>query len=298
MTGDDRISADFAALARRARDRVPPLVATLAKLATPAEFPATLPRFVLERAYVHRVARGAGGAMALACLAALLVFLGVVEPNLGGGAYGGWPEQLVYGHKALVAIALLCAVLVVHLVASRIAERRFERASVRVDPLQLVTGVDAWTTVLAVAGAMASVLVFGMLFVIVGDHSFEQLVIDESWRPLRPSTFGMLVVLIVAALVGGWFAMRRVLVERPMAIFAGFVVLLVVASFGLRFDNGCLGEHYRHMYFEEAVTTTPPPPDAIRIAMTIIGTFAVYLVVGGMFARARRRELAEVAHRG
>ena len=42
--------------------------------------------------------------------------------------YGGWPEQLVDGHKALVAIAFLCAVLASHFVASRIAERRLERA--------------------------------------------------------------------------------------------------------------------------------------------------------------------------
>jgi len=52
--------------------------------------------------------------------------------------------------------------------------------------------------VLAVAGAMASVLVFGMLFVILSEHSFEQVVVDASWY-LRPSTFGMLAVLIATA---------------------------------------------------------------------------------------------------
>ena len=132
----------------------------------------------LERVYVHRVARAAGGAAALLGAAAIMV--GVLDPWTGRvmAIMSGMPLAILA--PVLIGFATLAA----YILAGSIAERHYERrlrASVRTDgepygdierleaarPLddvrRLVHGADAVATALPLLGASLALAVCGFL---------------------------------------------------------------------------------------------------------------------------------------
>jgi hypothetical protein len=293
----DHIADDLAALGRRARDRLPSVVATIERLAPRGDVSAERALVVLARVFSARVARGAAGATALLLMAVVSTYLAFNHD--GNGWNDGWVDRLVYGPQfALWGIAL-CTVMTVYWLAIQVAVRRFDRAIASGDVVArarvLVDRVAGWTLGLAVAGAMAYVLVFGMLYVVLAVRPLR----DIAGLPagaegvLRVKTVVMLFVLLVAAVAGGFLSVRRIPV-RGAALVGGIVLLLTTMALGLRFDSGLLGPRYRHAGFDSALYFGQPPDafDGVRIALTCAGTVAVFLIIGGAFSRRHRREVA------
>lgn len=291
----DPISDDLAALGRRARERLPNVGVTFERLAPRHELPADRTLVALARVFGDRVARGAAGATALVVMAILVGYAAV--PHTDRPRWGSWIAQLGYVPQFVLWGLALCVVMTAHRIAARIAARRFERAIGGGDALALaramVERVASWTLGLAVAGVMAYVLVFGMLYVVLDENTLQDLTIqDWGLHALRVSTAVMLSVLMAASVSGGLLAVRRFVVDHRAAMIVGGVLLLVVMELGLQLDSGYLGAHFRHATLEERAAGVPPGPDAVRIALTCVGTVAVFLIVGGAFARRHRREVA------
>jgi len=291
----DHISDDLAALGRRARDRLPAVAATMERLAPRSEVPADRALVMLARAFSDRVARGAAGATALGLMTMVATYMAFNHEGVGWE--DSWIDRLVYGPQFAVWGLALCLVMIAHWTAARAAVRTFERAIASGDVLvrgrALVDRVAGWTLGLAVAGTMAYVLVFGMLYVVLGVRPLR----DIAGMPpgpegvLREKTTVALVVLLVAAIGGGFLAARWIAGHR--ALVGGILLLLITMAVGLQFDSGLLGPHFRKEPFEQLRMFGQPPDafDGLRIALTCAGTVAVFLIVGGAFGRRHRREV-------
>jgi len=330
-TYDKLIAADLDSLGSESRQQLRTIDAALTAIGvsrggrvmrSPGESPAPgggeLALLRLASVFAHRVARAAGGAMAVACAVALLVILrnpfgyDVEESSPGAFRYivGRWWSGLLDGGG--VSIAAFAGVLLAgaYVVAGRTAERAFERRLQRAidggqgaqDPLEvarrLVRRADGWSTAFAIAGPTSIAVLFGVVMFVVGAASWGSFwftgysVGDLFEARLRDLTIAIPVVVLAAFAVGractGDPRCARGLrwcraLEHPATVPIGSVLGLATLLVGLSFDSG-IGFP---MPLDRLDSTS-----ALRSVLTATGGAAIFLVTAGVTLRRRGREQA------
>jgi hypothetical protein len=312
MTFDKLVATDLAALASDSRAHPRPVADSLRELGLAREATAVAPSMLaglalvpMASVFAGRVARAAAGAMLLAWSIGLWVLLknpfgDTCEMDLYGGFYGRCNEEgyngkwLVdaHGHHILAAAAI--CVLATYGLARWLAERRFESVLQRhrYDPETAARGllrrIDGWSIALGIAGLTAFVTLVGVVLFVVGALRWDVF----WWRHLDPQFANRLrdlaialpLVTIAAVGVGRRAAggSRLGLLDHWTIVPAGLILGLATLCVGFELDDGHLSNMPRAWH----------PSSALRTALTVTGTLAVFVTIAGFALWRRRREHA------
>jgi len=300
-TTADRITEDLAILGRTSRERPTPLEVTLRAVGAAAPTsPPDLALVVFARVFVARVARTAAGVAALACMFAMLAWLAIPRQE-------GWIDQhgrdrtlsveLLETRRSWLGLLVVVVCLAVYVVTSGTAARAFERMVARGrDPIEtacrLARRADGWAIAASITGIATFILGFGMLEVVVGDvgltalFSRGYLIGSDTIEAIRHVMLASLGGAF-AATAGGAIVVARNLGNarwlRNTAWMPPTGVALAFATFvlGVRFDAGPLFQ---------TITNSAQPFVAVRVALTVAGMMAVFLMTTGLVLYRRHRE--------
>jgi hypothetical protein len=241
MTTDEQITDDLAIVARTSRARPIALETTLANVtANPASQRAPS-GLAASYIYATRVARMSAGIAAAVSIAALVIYLGFVH-----GEGTGMLDSLAHMPKPWTALCVLGLVSTTHVVAARIAMSMTPR-----DPAALTNHSVAAT----LGGAMMVGLFFGMAAVHGADGVVGLLFI--------PGAMTLAVCPLVATVIVCIVIARTGIVYRRWLMPTGLVLL--VGTIGIGLLTGPL-------------TSSQYPPIAVRAALTVTGTIAMFLI--------------------
>jgi hypothetical protein len=296
-TTADRITDDLAMLGRTSRERPTQLDVTLRAVgAAPSTAATELTLLPFARVFAARVARAAAGTASLACLVMMLVWLAV--PRDAGQIERARLDrslsiELLEGPRHWLGLLVLCACLAVHVATSAISARVFERLLARArDPLEaarrLTRQADPLATAASITGIATFILGFGMLEVVVGDLGLIVLFSrgDMIGSDTVASIHQVMLVSLGAAFIAttaGAIAVGRnlgVLRRTGWMIVCGTLLGLVTFILGVRFDAGPLFQ---------TITGSAQPFVAVRLALTAVGTIAVFLTTTGVVLWMQRR---------
>jgi hypothetical protein len=272
---------------------------------------ATLP-LALANVYAHRVARAATGAAALA--GSVLILVAISHPRMfivAGTKLGG--EAMILSPLMLAIIANML-LLVVHTVATRIAEGVFTRRMAQsiaptgdvhgdLDRLadgpidvarRLVRSVDGWAVGLTATGAIALGVVFGaMAFVELVGHKFPGAWARGAYRIFEPLQHNSTILLLVLAL-GVWFvvalgrACDREHRRGELPWWARILEHRAIVPLGLA---ACAGAVFLALRLTRHTMTSGRLPWYYeRLAVALVGAAALVAVISAIVLGIRRRE--------
>lgn len=280
---------------RRERDR-------LEACAEAPRTPAAEQLVSLATVYRQRLARIAGGAVAVGYAVALLVVLhprgSAVHRYTDGSAFR-WREWFVYGRLNRVTLVVL-VVLIAHVLASRLAGRAFERAlgeaRLSLDVVELarrrVRRLDGWSVAIGVAGIASVATVFAMLKMTVGDALwvFAQFHGPRSGGAVRHALhdveaacmLALLAALAIGNACGCEARFRRARwLEHRATLPAGLILGLIAALIGTTLDFGV---------FDISLPAVKRPSVFVETSLIVMCVAAAVLVAASYTLRRRRAE--------
>jgi len=252
----------------------------------------------LCRVFAHRIARAAAGVASLAFVGAMLAALAFGFPEVRlrfwqGVAFMDFDRARWYLHHDAVAWAgsMIVAVAMIYFAAFGLAARRFERAVAGANEPEalgrsLVCRVDGRSLALAIAGTTTLAVVLGSMWLTIGGTPLAEA--NPEIVPSVASWFHQAVVAIactaVAATAVGWAVGggRLAALAHPATIGAGVLFGIVTLCVGFELDVGQL--------YNAGAIGVGGPSLALRGALMVAGTVAVFVVVTGLALRRRRRE--------
>jgi hypothetical protein len=147
----------------------------------------------------------------------------------------------------------------------------------------LVDGLARVSLALSMFAATAVCLFFGLLFVTLGMHGILQIsspFADPRVREVVDWSLALCAMATAVSAVASIFVSRR---RSPIrwAIPAGVLLGAATVIAGMRFDVGPIGV---------AMFVDQPPSIPLRAVLTMAGTMALWLVIGGALLQRRERE--------
>lgn len=260
----------------------------------------------LATVYRQRLARIAGGAVAVGYTVAMLVVLhhplGRAADRYMDGSAFRWREWFVYGRLNRVTLVALI-VLLAHVLASRLAGRAFERglgaARPSVDIVELarrrVRRLDGWSVAVGVAGIASVASLFAMLKMTVGDSLwvFAQYHGPRSGSAVRHALHDveaacMLALLAAVALgnaCGCAARCRRArwlrALEHRATLPVGLILGAIAAAIGTTVDFGV---------FDISLPAVKRPSVFVETCLIVMCAASAVLVAAGYTLRRRRAE--------
>jgi hypothetical protein len=284
---------------RRERDR-------LEAWAEAARTPVAEQVVSLATVYRQRVARIAGGAVAVGYAVALLVILhhplGAAANRYTDDSVFRWREWFVYGRLNRVTLVAL-VVLIAHVLASKLAGRAFERAlgeaRLSLDVVELarrrVRRLDAWSIAIGIAGIASVASVFAMIKMTVGDSlwAFTQIHGPRSGSAVNHALHDIVAACMLAVLAGlavgnacGCEARSRRArwlraLEHRATLPAGLMLGLVAVLISTTVDFGV---------FDISLPAVKRPTVFVETSLIVMCVAAAVLVAAGYTLRRRRAE--------
>lgn len=237
------------------------------------------------------------GATSLMCALAIVVCLAL--PRSAQARPGeSWFQDFLQLQAAWAAIVILALLAVVQVCGSWLAAHLFRRAvRTAANPVEhaqrLLRRTHGPGLAGAIGGTMAFVLTFGMLHVVTGEYGISALLDrhDAGWGPEQTwiagaLTVGTLSAAIFASTVGALVVARAKPHRWGRGLMGGGIGLWTVTAWlGTRFDVGPI-----HV----SLNFGHQPTALLRVALTAMGTTALFVLVTGFALWRHRREQAAI----
>ena len=241
MNTDEQISDDLAIVGRTSRARPIAIETTLAQINANVREPTRPSGLGASYLYAIRVARMSAGIAASVSIAALVLYL-----YFGHDDETDMLDQLAHMPKPGMLLCVLGVASTAHVVAARLSMSATAR-----DPAAIAKRSIA----ASIAGTMMFVLFFGMSFVHGGEGVVGLLFI--------PGAMTLAVCPLIATVITCIVIARTGIAHRRWMLPTGLVLLVGTIAIGIA--TGPL-------------TTNQLPPMAVRAAITMTGTIAMFLI--------------------